>query len=100
MTPKDWFGVLVRGFGLFLLVQPIPQCIALMLEYQGGGPGMGRGFTSYFGGGGGTLTYCAIYFVLGFIGLRFANAIVRFAYPGEPKQWIPPIDDQPPAPHP
>ncbi|HET6324831.1 MAG TPA: hypothetical protein VFG04_09035 [Planctomycetaceae bacterium] len=46
------------------------------------------------------LIYCLVYLVMGFIALRFANPIVRFAYPGEHNQWIPPVDDQPPAPRP
>ncbi|HEV7998635.1 MAG TPA: hypothetical protein VGP63_02070 [Planctomycetaceae bacterium] len=103
MTHRDWFGVLVRCFGLYLIIQALPQCVALMIEYQAGGPGLNGGGVApmrFFGGGGGMLIYCLVYLVLGFIALRFANPIVRFAYPGEHNQWIPPIDDQPPAPHP
>jgi hypothetical protein len=93
MTHRDWFGILVRGFGLYLLSQALPQCVALIVEYQNG-PLNGGGV-----GGGALLIYCVVYLVLGFIALRFANTIVRFAYPGEHNQFIPP-DDQPTAPRP
>jgi hypothetical protein len=103
MTHRDWFGILVRGFGLYLLIQALPQCVALIIEYQAGGPGVNGGGTPrmWFGGGGmPMLIYCLVYLALGFIALRFGNLIVRFAYPGEHNQWIPPVDDRPPAAHP
>ena|SRR5580692_2372296 len=104
MTHRDWFGVLVRCFGLYLIIQALPQCVALIIEYQGGQNGGGFNGVGrpmmWFGGGTPLLIYCLVYLVLGFLFLRFANPIVRFAYPGEHNQWIPPVDDQPPAPRP
>jgi hypothetical protein len=103
MTHRDWFGILVRGFGLYLLIQILPQCIALIIEYQNGGPGVNGGAMGrmWFGGAGApVMIYCLVYLVLGFIFLRFANTIVRFAYPGEHNQWVPPIDEPPPVPRP
>ena len=92
MNHRDWFGILVRGFGLYLLIQALPQSVALIIEYQFGGPGFNGGGMqrTWFGGGMGGLIYIGIYLVLGLIILRFANVIVRFAYPGEHNQWIPP----------
>jgi hypothetical protein len=100
MNHRDWFGILVRGFGLYLLIQALPQCVALIIEYQFGGPGFNGGGMprTWFGGGMGGLIYIGIYLVLGLIILRFANVIVRFAYPGEQNQWIPPTDEQHPTP--
>jgi len=102
MNQRDWFGILVRGFGLYLIIQILPQCVALIIEFQAGGPGFNGGAMprTFFGGGMGALIYCGVYLVLGFIALRFANLIVRFAYPGERTQWIPPTEDLPPAPRP
>jgi hypothetical protein len=54
----------------------------------------------WFGVGTPLLIYCLSYLALGFIALRFANTIVRFAYPGEHNQWVPPIDEPPPVPQP
>ncbi len=104
MNHRDWFGILVRGFGLYLIIQVLPQCVALIIEYQAGGPGFGGGgggmARPWFGGMGGMggMIYCFIYLVLGLIILRFANLIVRFAYPGEHNQWVPPIEEQPAPP--
>jgi hypothetical protein len=99
MTHRDWFGILVRGFGLYLLIQALPQCVALIVEYQAGGPANGPGMPRmWFGGGTPLLIYCLSYLALGFIALRFANTIVRFAYPGEHNEFIPPTEDLPPAP--
>jgi hypothetical protein len=102
MTRRDWFGILVRGFGLYLIIQALPQCVALVIEYETGGPGANGGMPRMWFGAGGTpaLIYCGVYLALGFIALRFANLIVRFAYPGEHDPFVPPIDEQPAAPRP
>ncbi len=69
MNHRDWFGILVRGFGLYLLIQALPQCVALIIEYQFGGPGFNGGGMqrTWFGGGMGGLIYVGIYLVLGLI---------------------------------
>ncbi len=97
MNHRDWFGILVRGF--YLLIQILPQCVALIIDYQNGGPG--GGMARAFGAGRSpVMIYCLVYLVLGFIFLRFPNAIVRFAYPREREQWVPPIEEPPPVPRP
>jgi hypothetical protein len=34
MTPRDWFGVLVRGGGLYMFVVAIGQAIAAITQYD------------------------------------------------------------------
>jgi hypothetical protein len=75
MTPRDWFGVLVRGGGLYMVIVAIGQGIAAITEGELGGlPECRRSH----------VVYCLTYLVLGSIALRGANMIVRFAYPDEP----------------
>ena len=73
MTPRDWFGVLVRGGGLYMFVIAIGQAVAAMAQYD---TGWERDRSH--------VAYCLIYLVLGSIALRGADMIVRFAYPDEP----------------
>jgi len=73
MTPRDWFGVLVRGGGLYMFVIAIGQAVAAMAQYD---TGWERDRSR--------VAYCLIYLVLGSIALRGADMIVRFAYPDEP----------------
>jgi hypothetical protein len=88
MTPKDWFGVLVRGGGLYMLVVAIGQGIAAITEGELGGlPEFRRSH----------VVYCITYLVLGIISLRGANMIVRFAYPEEPARPSSADNDSPPA---
>ena len=77
MTPRDWFGLLVRGGGLYMLIVAINQGIAAIIEGElRNWPEFRRSY----------VVYCITYLVLGSIALRGANMIVRFAYPEEPNQ--------------
>ena len=83
MTPKDWFGVLVRGAGLYLIVIAIGQGAAALLERE-----MDPLHVSSS-----RMPYCLLYLGAGVLAIRFADAVVRFAYPDRPMQ--PPEGDAP-----
>jgi hypothetical protein len=87
MTPRDWFGVLVRGGGLYMLIVAINQDIAAIIEGElRNWPEFRRSY----------VVYCITYLVLGSIALRGANMIVRFAYPEEPTRPSSADDNSPP----
>ncbi len=73
MTAKDWFGVVVRGAGLYMLIAGIGQGVAVFAERELSTPDWGRAH----------VLYLIFYLVLGMIALRGGNMIVRFAYPDD-----------------
>ncbi len=81
MTAKDWFGVVVRGVGLWFIVRSISFVFEAVAERQGWS-GFGGGIRHNVMNGLATL-------VFGIVFLRGADLIVRFAYP-EPR---PPSDE-------
>ena len=73
MTAKDWFGVIVRVIGIWLIVTGIPNCLLAIMGDRDFFPS--RGVWNW------EVIRSAIWIVGGVILLRGGDMIVKFAYP-------------------